>query len=95
MLLGEHLLRGLGTHHQHATHSEGRGAVIVYGTVAVSPVHLLEPAVPGDGNQLVFVPGRTPAGHDLLDLGSYDVPDLGPDLARRLTQRTRMAFRPN
>ena len=46
----------------------------------------------GDRNELVLVPGRAAAAHHLFDLGTDDVPDLGPAFPAALTERARVAL---
>ena len=61
------LLGRFGAHHQDAADAIGR-IFVVDGSVAIGPVDLLEPAVPGDRDQGVFLPGGAAPAHDLLDL---------------------------
>ena len=90
-LAGQVLLGHVVADHQHAADAAGR--LVVDRAVAVSPPHILAPAVAGDRHQLVLVPGRAPPRHDQLDLRADDVPDLGPALAPALAERAGMALR--
>src|SRR4029079_15464410 len=65
----------------------------VDGTIAVGPPDILATAVTGDGDQLILMPGRSVARHDVVDLGSDNVPYLGPALAAPRAQSARMPFR--
>src|SRR5688572_16000977 len=78
--------------HQNAT-NPGRLAVVVDRAIAVGPPYILPPPMPGDGHELVLVPGGSTARHDELDLRADDVPDLGPAFTARLPERTWMALR--
>ena len=91
--LADHLLRGLGADHQHATHAVGRVG-LVDGAVAVGPVDLLQFAVPDDGYQGVFVPGGRIAAHHLVDLRANDRPDFRPGLLCGPSQDGGVLFRP-
>ena len=90
----QHGLGRLRADHQHAAHFAGRIRV-VQGAVAVGPVHVLQLAIAGDGDELVFVPGGAATGHHLLDLRTDDRPDFGPHLGAGPAERRGMALRAN
>ena len=80
-----------GAHHQDAANAIGR-IFVIDGTVAIGPVDVLEPTVPGDRDQGVFLPGGAATRHDLVDLRPDDVPDFRPYLARGPANGTGMPF---
>ncbi len=92
LLLGEHRCRSLRANHEHPADAT-RSRTVIDGPIAVGPIHVLPPAIASDGNERILVPGRSPAGHHLLNLGSDDVPDLVPHLAAPTAQRARMSLR--
>src|SRR3954447_12046756 len=65
-------------------------AVNIDRPIAVGPPHVLAAAVTRDRHQLIDMPGRSLAGHDVVDLGTDDVPYLFPARASASAQRTRM-----
>ena len=90
---GQHLLGGLGAQHQHAADA-ARRRVVVHRAVAVGPVDAVQPAVAGDGDQLVLMPGGGAAGHHAVDLRADDRPDLAPGPLRRRAQHGRVGLGP-
>ncbi len=90
--LGQHSLGGLGADDKDAADAVGC-RLVVDRAVAVGPVDVLAPAMPGDRHQRVFVPGGAAASHDLIDLRTDDIPDLVPDLPGRLAERAGMPLR--
>ncbi|MGY4380966.1 hypothetical protein ACVWZ3_008605 [Bradyrhizobium sp. i1.3.6] len=64
-------------------------------TKAVRPPNVLAAPVTSHRYQLVLIPGRPLARHDVLDLGTNDVPDLGPTLTAARAQSAWVPFRPH
>ena len=64
-------------------------------TKAIGPPDILATAVTRDRHQLVLMPGRPVARHDVFDLGADDVPDLIPAFAAPCSQSAWMPFRPH
>ena len=86
------LFSRLGTQHQH-TADAVRRARHVDGAVAVGPVDVFPPAVPDDRHQGVLVPVRSLRLHDVLDLRTDDVPDLGPGVTPARAKDAGMLLR--
>ena len=59
-------------------------------TVAVGPPHILDASVPLNWNEMIFVPRRFAASHDLGDLRGDDMPDLCPEVGGPHAQRLRV-----
>src|ERR1700709_2534408 len=74
---------------ENATHS---ASFFLDWHIAVSPPYILQPGVPSDGYQPLFVPGRTFALHHEVDLRTYDRPDFGPAFAPGLAEGGRMTL---
>ena len=85
-----HPSRRLLHRHQHRAHA---AVVVPDRAAAVAPVHVVHPFAAGDRHQVILVPGRLALGHDALDLGADDGPDLGPALAASRAPRGGMAIR--
>ena len=86
------LLGSLGADDQY-TSDPSRCRLVVDGAVAIGPVNVLPLPVAGDRDQMILVPGRAAASHHLLDLWADDRPDLFPDLAPGLAERSGVPFR--
>src|SRR5829696_4809832 len=87
-----HVLGGdISADDKHAAHS----AVDIDWTEAIGPPDILATTVTRDRYQLVLMPGRPVARHDVLDLGADDVPYLIPTLAASSSQGAWMPFGPH
>jgi hypothetical protein len=83
------VLGDVAANHEHAANA----VVLVDRTITVGPVDLLELAVTRHRNELILVPHRAPAAHDLLDLRTDNVPDFSRAFASALAERARVALR--
>ena len=75
--LCQHLFGCLGADDENAAHAV-ESFRLIDGTVAISPIHILQLAVANDGHELIFMPRRALPPHHLFDLRSYDPPNLSP-----------------
>ncbi len=87
--LRQHLLGRFGAQHEDAADTVRR-ILVIDRAVAVGPVDLVELSVADDRDEMVFVPGCSPAGHHQLDLRSDDRPNLGPHVAAARAEHRRV-----
>ena len=85
--LGDDLVGGFGDHVEHATDA---AVVVEQRAVRVGEVALFGESVAFDDEQLVLGPCRAARRHHLVEHRPDRVPDLGPDLGRRRTERVRV-----